>query len=870
MQPATKKRKIASSSSFAAAGSGFVERPNTGPREIPESPQEMSAVTIAKSTHPQPRQRFGHYPALEQEQKLANPFEQNRFIQRPRIESLPSEKTGQTPVEPTKPASKVEPRGQQHQTPDSISRPESSSQTSKKKKTKSKKHSGKYEDLIGMALHAAPDHCLNVEEVCNWIAQNVPGYKSKDAGWRDGVWVTLAVTKNFVKQGNGPWTFAVGTGEEYKAQNQSKALPSTAGLSSQDIHLDQDRAKQEDDQRVRSAETCDPAHGLIKHDPGAPAIQSGHDSTERFVRADSETISTFPSTIDETLDIIDLTVEDDQQARLMAPPKSSVELAAEQPVSITPSTAVKVAQRSEPRTSFSGFGEFTWATRTSLPPYRNSETPLTDHLLGNISTGKMTVLSRTEKWKAATRHVNNLLKPPLKAPESTNVAREFTRGPSSETPKPVITNSRALFLPPVISPARNNFRHGSKQAEIPMESVSQDSDMEMQGVEPQHSTLRSPDVAGRSNTADLDKTAPVASVQVMATASNHSEQRDEPNLSGPGHLKDARKSTEEVTLGETTHVVQCKDHIPQGPLLQKSLSERPLLEELLPQELQLNRPEPQEPSPQRSFSDESLPDAPIEERPSPKLYADCAIQTDSPVTSVLALAKVSQISLEPRAPVEVEPVTVKTTVDSTTQTDRELQVALQNQVSPPEVQATAGVEEAAAPSSPTTNGHDPEVEFDKERLALLEEMMYPTKPSTPRWPTHLKATLSKPSPSSPAEASLDEIRARPTRKQIFGKVGLSRLANNDAITQLNAIKLGSQNIGNVNIHKGYTEEEVQEEKRLNEPEGFYNTMEEMLNMPPTVVPFIHDQQLAFRDFAPNAQGKVGRPRQIYRLGPNAR
>ncbi|KAI5239442.1 hypothetical protein E4T43_06734 [Aureobasidium subglaciale] len=825
MQPAAKKRKIASSSSFAAAGSGFVERPNTGPREIPESPQEMSAVTIAKSTHPLPRQRFGHHPAPEQDQKLANPFKQNRFIQRPKIESLPSEKTGQAPVEPTKPASKAEPRGQQHQSSDPNSRPESPSQRSKKK-TKSKKHSGNYEDLIGMALHAAPDHCLNVEEICNWVAQHVPGYRSKDAGWRDGVWVTLAVTKDFVKQGNGPWTFAEGTSEKYEVQNQLKAVPFTAGLSSRDIHRDEDRVKQGHDQ------------------------MAGHGSTERPVRADSETISTFPSTIDETLDIIDLTVEDDQQARLMAPPKSSVEVAAEQPISGTPSKAVQEAQRSEPRTSFSGFGEPTWATRTSLPPYRNSETPLTDHLLGSISTGKMTVLSRTEKWKAATRHVNNLLKPPLKAPESTNIARGCTRGPSSETPKPVITNSRALFLPPVISPARNSFRHGSKQAEIPIESVSQDSDTEMQGVEPQHSTLRSPDVAGRSNTADLDKTTPVASVQVTATASNHSEQRDGPNLSGPSHLKDAQKSTEEVTISETTYIVQCKDHIPQVPLLQKSLSERPLLEELLPQELQLNRPEPREPSPQRSLSDESLPDAPIEERPSPVLYADCASQTDSPVTSVLALAKVSQISLEPRAPVEVEPITVKTTVDSTTQTDLELQVALQNQVSPPEVQATAGAEKAAAPSSPTTNGHDPEVEFDKERLALLEEMMYPTKPSTPRWPTHVKAALPEPSPSSPAEAFLDEIRARPTRKQIFGKVGLSRLANNDAITQLNAINLGSQNIGKVNIHKGYTEEEVQEEKRLNEPEGFYDTMEEMLNMPLTVVPFIHDQQLAFRDFAP--------------------
>ncbi|KAI5199106.1 hypothetical protein E4T39_06398 [Aureobasidium subglaciale] len=828
MQPAAKKRKIASSSSFAGAGSIFAELPNTGPREIPESPQEMPAATtgnMPKPTHPLPRSRFGHHPAHEQEQKLANPFKQNRFIQRPRFESSLSGKIGQMSVEPMKPASKVELRGKQHQSSDSTSRPESPSQKPRTK-TKAKKRFGKYENLIEMALHEAPDHCLNVEEICEWIVKSVPGYDSKDLRWKDGVWVTLAVTKDFVKRGNGHWTFAEGTGEEYEAQNESTALPSTADLSSQDIQHDQDRVKQGDDQ------------------------MTGHGSTERSLRADSETISTFPSMIDETLDIIDLTVEDEQQTRLIAPLKSSVEVAAEQPVSGTPPKRVNGAQRTEQRTSFAGFGEPTWAVRTSLPPYRKSETPLTDHILGNISTGQMTVLSRTEKWKAASRHVNNLLKSPLRAPEPTSIARGSTRGPSSDTPKPVITNLQALFLSPVISSGRDSFRHGLKQAESPVELASRDPDVEMQGVEPQHPTLELPDVAEQPDSAELDAMVPVASLQVLPTDSYDQGECDEQNLTRPGHQEGAQDSSEEVTLSQTTHAVQCKDPMPREPLLEKPLSKQPLVEELLPQEPQPNRPAPREPSPQKSLSNMSSRDAFLKGQPLSKSYADSAIQTDSLTTSVLALAKVSQISLEPRAAVEVELATVNKTTNSTTQTEPDFQVAHQNQVSPPEAQAIVGAEEVAVPSSPKTNGHDPEAEFDKERLALLEEMMYPTNPSIPRWPTHLEDTLPISSSYPPIEVSLDEIRARPTRKQIFGKVGLSRLANNDALTQLNAIKLGSQNIGNVNIHKGYTEEEVKEEKRLNEPEGYYDTLEEMLNMPPRVVPFIHEQQLAFRDFAP--------------------
>ena len=50
--------------------------------------------------------------------------------------------------------------------------------------------------------------------------------------------------------------------------------------------------------------------------------------------------------------------------------------------------------------------------------------------------------------------------------------------------------------------------------------------------------------------------------------------------------------------------------------------------------------------------------------------------------------------------------------------------------------------------------------------------------------------------------------------------------------------------------KGYTEEERRREIEENQKEGCYDTLEELFDMPQQVVPFIHEQQLAFREYAP--------------------
>lgn len=139
--------------------------------------------------------------------------------------------------------------------------------------------------------------------------------------------------------------------------------------------------------------------------------------------------------------------------------------------------------------------------------------------------------------------------------------------------------------------------------------------------------------------------------------------------------------------------------------------------------------------------------------------------------------------------------------------------------------------------------------YEKKALKLLKEYMYPN-------PKPTRDQAEDPSQEEPdpfffdREAKMEEIRARPTRKQIFGKVALSRVAGNDALSRMNQIVLGKDRLETVNLYKGYTEEEIEEEKRLNAQEGYYENLEELLNLPQRVVPLIHEQQLAFRDYAP--------------------
>ena len=109
--------------------------------------------------------------------------------------------------------------------------------------------------------------------------------------------------------------------------------------------------------------------------------------------------------------------------------------------------------------------------------------------------------------------------------------------------------------------------------------------------------------------------------------------------------------------------------------------------------------------------------------------------------------------------------------------------------------------------------------MEESGLRLLDSLMYPTKEEAKKpmfkytefiWPAHLEPPPQQ-DPDSvffDHEAKMEEIRARPTRKQIFGKVALSRVAGNDALTKLNEVKLGKQRIDQVNIYYRFDKDAI--------------------------------------------------------------
>ena len=131
------------------------------------------------------------------------------------------------------------------------------------------------------------------------------------------------------------------------------------------------------------------------------------------------------------------------------------------------------------------------------------------------------------------------------------------------------------------------------------------------------------------------------------------------------------------------------------------------------------------------------------------------------------------------------------------------------------------------------------------------------KPTKPDW----ISASNHPNPFLPSssdteeeidyEAKQAEIRARPTRKQIFNKVHLSRLAGNDTASKLARLELGA---GDVDQSKGKREVQMDgTERHPLDPEiepDLFDSLDELMGIPRRVVPFMHENQLAFRDFTP--------------------
>ncbi|KAH0294110.1 hypothetical protein M436DRAFT_81808 [Aureobasidium namibiae CBS 147.97] len=725
----------------------------------------------------------------------------------------------------------------------------------------------KYDQLIGMALHNAPEQCLRIDEVYEWIIENVPDHNLEDKSWRDGIWVALAENNDFIRRdgaSEGLWTFREDASMRYRPQDQTTVPQSRAGASPQEVHDNNAHAKR----GVNTFMSLTSAHDLVNNDFELPITPVGQTSRKLSVRARSQT-SVLPSTIDDTIDVVDLTLDEDEQSPPVADPQDHQKPPAERTVtSLLDEMPDNISERNQ-RPSFAEFGEPTWIKQTITTPTQKSLTPFTDRILETASKQDLERVSGTEKWKAAKRHVNNLLGSPPRAIRPTDRAQtSIPRSPkntsglkslSSQPPESVAVPSTespyhgTIFTRSLLDVDDTAHKQEQQQVPDPTENIEQ-SDTVDHG-----SKQASPAPNDESTPMDLDR--PEESLKLD---------------SGKGFLPELTQISDDATLNQIEPVL--------GTQADKAFSQESQLDNSQPQERPSHEPLLQEHHKsifEQLIAEEPISKEPIAEEPVVEeqlvtktpwnAYVNSAAQTDLAAAPSLALGNITHVSLEPEAPVGIAPAVFRQHKDSATQTER----APEPQAAPhllPQALPAAAQDETTGPSVPKTkSGPMTRAKYEKKALKLLKEYMY--RPQEPQTDQGEAPAQEEADPFSfDREAKMAEIRARPTCKQIFGKVALSRVAGNDALTRLNKIVLGKDRLETVNLYKGYTEEEIAEEKRLNAQEGHYENLEELLNLPQRVVPLIHEQQLAFRDYAPapNGSRRVPRAKHIFKLGPNAR
>ncbi|KAG8631044.1 hypothetical protein KVT40_000184 [Elsinoe batatas] len=119
------------------------------------------------------------------------------------------------------------------------------------------------------------------------------------------------------------------------------------------------------------------------------------------------------------------------------------------------------------------------------------------------------------------------------------------------------------------------------------------------------------------------------------------------------------------------------------------------------------------------------------------------------------------------------------------------------------------------------------------------------------------------------------IEARPTKKQRMrmpGNEHISRLGHNTAVDRYKAIceHLGRKGGGDGSENEQGNEYGVADVDFENSQPTQCESLEELVEMPESVVPMLYDQQLVFTDGAKNknARGRAGRAKNIYRIGAN--
>lgn len=217
--------------------------------------------------------------------------------------------------------------------------------------------------------------------------------------------------------------------------------------------------------------------------------------------------------------------------------------------------------------------------------------------------------------------------------------------------------------------------------------------------------------------------------------------------------------------------------------------------------------------------------------------------------------------IEPqRTAVEIDPMVEDTSIPA--ETSNELRTI--QRLESPQQSPAAEAELTTAPLQETKQSlpwaiEDPDSDSDSEMMknaqAILKQLMWPEPAEPTGGPTYYTQRTDE-DESFDEEAKMEEIRRRPKRKHIFNKLGRSRLAGNDATARLGKIKLGAQNIK--------SPETARRGKAVKNAEpGYYNSLEEMFDMPQQIKPFIHETQLAFRDYTPVRRPSISKSRAQY-------
>ncbi|KAF4548050.1 Hypothetical protein D9617_32g091700 [Elsinoe fawcettii] len=179
---------------------------------------------------------------------------------------------------------------------------------------------------------------------------------------------------------------------------------------------------------------------------------------------------------------------------------------------------------------------------------------------------------------------------------------------------------------------------------------------------------------------------------------------------------------------------------------------------------------------------------------------------------------------------------------------------------------TASVSHDSA-SNVSSLPHQEEMTDEQYQAKVLENIRVGTKFTAYK--------LSESLPAKPAPVPQSVINARLTKKQrmrLPGNLHISRLGHNTAIERYKAIceHLGLKGGGDKETEEQSNDYGAADIDFENSQPKVYDSLEAMVEMPESVVPMIYEGQLVYTDGASlkNARGRVGRAKNIYRIGSN--